>query len=114
MTRAAEEAHIRTLLVRELTGYEFVLHSVQSHDLDGGSGLVEVTAELQRHGRDDVALSRRLTRPQLCHMDHRRARTRPPGRCRGISPPTAHVQAGGGQVPSAPAACSPCPASPSR
>ena len=54
VTRAADEAHIRTLLVRELTGGDFVLHSVQSHDLDGGSGLVEVTAELARHGRDEA------------------------------------------------------------
>jgi hypothetical protein len=47
VTRAADEAHIRTLLVRELTRDDFVLRSVQSHDLNGGSGLVEVTAELQ-------------------------------------------------------------------
>jgi hypothetical protein len=46
VTRAADDAHIRTLLVRELTRDDFVLHSVQSHDLDGGSGLVKVTAEL--------------------------------------------------------------------
>ena len=65
MTRAADEAHIRTLLVRELTGDDFVLHSVQSHDLDGGSGLVEVTAELQRHGRDDLALETAVSRLSL-------------------------------------------------
>jgi hypothetical protein len=63
VTRAADEAHIRTLLVRELTGDDFVLHSVQSHDLNGGSGLVEVTAELQRHGRDDLALETAVSRP---------------------------------------------------
>jgi uncharacterized membrane protein YhiD involved in acid resistance len=65
VTRTADEAHIRTLLVRELTGDDFVLHSVQSHDLDGGSGLVEVTAELQRHGRDDVALEAAVSRLSL-------------------------------------------------
>jgi putative Mg2+ transporter-C (MgtC) family protein len=65
VTRAAEEAHIRTLVVRELTRDDFVLHSVQSHDLDGGSGLVEVTAELQRHGRDDLALEAAVSRLSL-------------------------------------------------
>ena len=64
MTRAADEAHIRTLLVRELTRDDFVLHSVQSHDLNGGS-LVEVTAELQRHGRDDLALEAAVSRLSL-------------------------------------------------
>jgi putative Mg2+ transporter-C (MgtC) family protein len=65
VTRAADEAHIRTLLVRELTGDNFVLHSVQSHDLNSGGGLVEVTAELQRHGRDDLALEAAVSRLSL-------------------------------------------------
>jgi putative Mg2+ transporter-C (MgtC) family protein len=65
VTRAADEAHIRTLLVRELTRDDFVLHSVQSHDLNSGSGLVEVTAELQRHGRDDLALEAAVSRLSL-------------------------------------------------
>src|SRR5580704_10709295 len=65
VTRAADEAHIRTLLVRELTGDDFVLHSVRSHDLDGGTGLVEVTAELQHHGRDDLALEAAVSRLSL-------------------------------------------------
>jgi putative Mg2+ transporter-C (MgtC) family protein len=65
VTRAADEAHIRTLLVRELTGDDFVLHSVQSHDLDGGTGLVEVTAELQSRGRDDLALEAAVSRLSL-------------------------------------------------
>jgi putative Mg2+ transporter-C (MgtC) family protein len=65
VTRAADEAHIRTLLVRELTGDDFVLHSVRSHDLDDGSGLVEVTAELQSHGRDDLALEAAVSRLSL-------------------------------------------------
>jgi putative Mg2+ transporter-C (MgtC) family protein len=51
--------------VRELTGDDFVLHSVRSHDLDGGSGLVEVTAELQSHGRDDLALEAAVSRLSL-------------------------------------------------
>ena len=65
MTRAADEAHIRTLLVSELTRDDFVLHSVQSHDLNSGSGLVEVTAELQAHGRDDLALEAAVSRLSL-------------------------------------------------
>ena len=39
-----------------LTRDDFVLRAVRSEDLDAGGGLVEVTAELQRYGRDDVAL----------------------------------------------------------
>ena len=65
MVDEVREAHIRTLLVRELTGDDFVLHSVQSHDLDGGSGLVEVIAELERHGRDDLALETAVSRLSL-------------------------------------------------
>jgi putative Mg2+ transporter-C (MgtC) family protein len=65
VTRAADEAHIRTLLVRELTGDDFALRSVQSHDLDGPGGLVEVTAELQRHGHDDLALEAAVSRLSL-------------------------------------------------
>jgi hypothetical protein len=65
VTRAAEEAHIRTLLVRELTGDDFILHSVQSHNLDGPGRLVEVTAEVQRHGRDDLTLENAVSRLSL-------------------------------------------------
>jgi putative Mg2+ transporter-C (MgtC) family protein len=65
VTRATDEAHIRTLLVRELTRDDFVLHSVQSHDLNSGSGLVEVTAELQRHDRDDLAVEAAVSRLSL-------------------------------------------------
>jgi putative Mg2+ transporter-C (MgtC) family protein len=65
VTRAADEAHIRTLVVRELTRDDFVLHSVQSHDLNSGTGLIEVTAELQRHGRDDLALEAAVSRLSL-------------------------------------------------
>jgi putative Mg2+ transporter-C (MgtC) family protein len=64
VTRAADEAHIRTLLLRELTRDDFVLHSLQSNDLNG-SGLVEVTAELQRHGRDDLAMESAVSRLSL-------------------------------------------------
>jgi hypothetical protein len=38
---------------------------VQSHNLDGGSGLVEVTAELQCHGGGDVALEAAVSRLSL-------------------------------------------------
>jgi putative Mg2+ transporter-C (MgtC) family protein len=65
VTRAADEAHTPTLLVRELTRDDFVLHSVQSHDLNSGSGLVEGTAELQHHGRDDLALEALVSRLSL-------------------------------------------------
>jgi hypothetical protein len=32
---------------------DFVLHSAQSHNLSSDSGLVEVTAQSRRRGRDD-------------------------------------------------------------
>jgi uncharacterized membrane protein YhiD involved in acid resistance len=89
VTRAADEAHIRTLLVRELTRDDFTLHSVQSHDLNNGTGQVEVTAELQAHGRDDLALEKRRQPPQprtqlqFRHLDHPRAR--PPHHTRPIA-----------------------------
>ena len=54
--RSADEAHIRALVVQALTRDEFVLRAVRSEDLDPGTGLVEVSAELQRYGRDDMAL----------------------------------------------------------
>jgi putative Mg2+ transporter-C (MgtC) family protein len=63
--RAADEAHIRALVVTALTGNGFVLHSVRSEDLDHGSGLVEVTAELQRFGRDGIALEAAVSRLSL-------------------------------------------------
>ena len=62
--RAADEAHIRALVVQALARDDFVLHSVRSKDLDG-SGLVEVTAELQRYGRDDIALEAAVSRLSL-------------------------------------------------
>jgi putative Mg2+ transporter-C (MgtC) family protein len=42
-----------------------VLRSVQSHDLNSGSGLVEVTAELERHGRNDLAMEAAVSRLSL-------------------------------------------------
>ena len=63
--RAADEAHIRALVVQALTRGDFVLHSVRSEDLDPGGGLVEVTAELHRYGRDDVALEAAVSRLSL-------------------------------------------------
>jgi putative Mg2+ transporter-C (MgtC) family protein len=38
---------------------------VQSHDLNSGTGQVEVTAELQAHGRDDLALENAVSRLSL-------------------------------------------------
>jgi hypothetical protein len=49
--QAEEEAHIRALVVQALTQGDFVMRSLRSEDLDGSSGLVEVTAELHRTGR---------------------------------------------------------------
>jgi putative Mg2+ transporter-C (MgtC) family protein len=64
---AADEAHIRALVVQALTRDEFVLRAVRSEDLDAGKGLVEVTAELQRFGRDDLeaAVSRLSLEPSV-------------------------------------------------
>jgi putative Mg2+ transporter-C (MgtC) family protein len=63
--RAGDEAHIRALLVQALARDDFMLHSVRSEDLNAGSSLVEVTAELHRYGRDDVALEAAVSRLSL-------------------------------------------------
>lgn len=63
--RAADEAHIRALVVQSLANGDFVLRAVRSHDLDSGSDLVEVEAELSRLGRDDVALESAVSRLSL-------------------------------------------------
>jgi putative Mg2+ transporter-C (MgtC) family protein len=63
--RADDEAHIRALTVQALTRDDFVLRAVRSEDLDHGAGLVEVTADLQRYGRDDVALEAAVSRLSL-------------------------------------------------
>lgn len=62
---SADEAHIRALVVQALTRDEFVIRAVRSEDLDPGNGMVEVTAELQRYGRDDVALEAAVSRLSL-------------------------------------------------
>jgi putative Mg2+ transporter-C (MgtC) family protein len=62
---AADEAHIRAQVVQALTRGEFVLRAVRSEDLDSGSGRVEVAAELQSYGRDDVALEAAVSRLSL-------------------------------------------------
>lgn len=63
--RSADEAHIRALVVQAITRDEFVLRAVRSEDLDRGTDLVEVEAELQRFGRDDVALEAAVSRLSL-------------------------------------------------
>jgi putative Mg2+ transporter-C (MgtC) family protein len=63
--RSADEAHIRALVVQAITRDEFVLRAVRSEDLDRGTDLVEVEAELQRFGRDDVALEAAVSRSSL-------------------------------------------------
>jgi putative Mg2+ transporter-C (MgtC) family protein len=62
---SAEEAHIRALVVQAISRDEFVLRAVRSEDLDRGTDLVEVEAELQRFGRDDVALEAAVSRLSL-------------------------------------------------
>jgi putative Mg2+ transporter-C (MgtC) family protein len=62
---SADEAHIRALVVQAISRDEFVLRAVRSEDLDRGSDLVEVEAELQRFGRDDVALEAAVSRLSL-------------------------------------------------
>ena len=63
--QAADEAHIRALIARELARDDFALHALHSQNLDHGSGLVEVSAELQCHGRDDLALEAAVSRLSL-------------------------------------------------
>jgi putative Mg2+ transporter-C (MgtC) family protein len=63
--RAGDEAHIRALVAQALTRDDFVLRSLRSEDLIAGGGLVEITAELQRYGRDDVALEAAVSRLSL-------------------------------------------------
>jgi putative Mg2+ transporter-C (MgtC) family protein len=65
VSRAADEAHIRALMVQALTREGFVLRSLRSQDLNAGSGLVEITADLQLSGRDDVALEAIVSRVSL-------------------------------------------------
>ncbi len=62
---SADEAHIRALTVQALTRDEFVLRAVRSQNLELGTDLVEVEAELQRNGRDDVALESAVSRLSL-------------------------------------------------
>jgi putative Mg2+ transporter-C (MgtC) family protein len=63
--QAADEAHIRALVVQELTRDGFVLQSLRSQDLNTGSHLAEVTADLHRYGRDDVAMEAAVSRLSL-------------------------------------------------
>jgi putative Mg2+ transporter-C (MgtC) family protein len=63
--RAKQEAHVRALIVQTLARDNFVLRSLRSQDLNAGSGQVEVTAELHRFGRDDVALEAAVSRLSL-------------------------------------------------
>jgi putative Mg2+ transporter-C (MgtC) family protein len=63
--QAAEEAHIRALIAQEMARDGFALHSLHSHNVGRGSGLVEVIAELQRPGRDDLALEGAVSRLSL-------------------------------------------------
>jgi putative Mg2+ transporter-C (MgtC) family protein len=63
--RAEDEAHIRASVVQALSGGQFVLTALRSEDLDSGTGRVEVIAELQRLGRDDIALESAVSRLSL-------------------------------------------------
>ena len=63
--KASMEAHIRALVVQAFSGGNCTLYSVRSRDLDPAGGMVEVTAELHRIGRDDVALEAAVSRLSL-------------------------------------------------
>jgi putative Mg2+ transporter-C (MgtC) family protein len=63
--RAADGAHIRALIAQELARDDFVLHSLRSQNLNHGLGLIEITAELQRRGRADLALEAAVSRLSL-------------------------------------------------
>lgn len=62
---ATEQAHVRARITQAISGSEFRLRSVQSEDLDHGSGRVRVTADLSGTGSDDVALETALSRLSL-------------------------------------------------
>jgi putative Mg2+ transporter-C (MgtC) family protein len=63
--RERKQAHIRALVVQALGKDDFVLRAVRSENMDGEPDLVEVEAELQRLGRDDVALEEAVSRLSL-------------------------------------------------
>jgi putative Mg2+ transporter-C (MgtC) family protein len=63
--REQEEAHIRVLVVQSLAGQSFTLRALRSEDIDHGSGVVEVTADLRRIGRDDIAIEAAVSRLSL-------------------------------------------------
>jgi putative Mg2+ transporter-C (MgtC) family protein len=63
--RSADEAHIRALVVQALSRGEFVLRAVASEDIGKEGASVEVVVELEREGRDDVALEQAVSRLSL-------------------------------------------------
>jgi len=63
--REHEEAHIRALVVQMLAKDDFVMRAMRSENIESRTGLVEVEAELQRVGRDDVALEGAVSRLSL-------------------------------------------------
>jgi putative Mg2+ transporter-C (MgtC) family protein len=63
--RSDDEAHIRASVAQALSGGQFVLTALRSEDLDSGTGRVEVIAELQRLGRDDIGLESAVSRLSL-------------------------------------------------
>lgn len=63
--RSSDEAHIRALVVQALGQGEFVLRAVASEDIDERGSFVEVVVELEREGRDDIALERAVSRLSL-------------------------------------------------
>lgn len=63
--RSQDEAHIRALVVQAFAGDGFVLQALRSQNVGPDGDLVEVTAELKRSGRDDVALEGAVSRLSL-------------------------------------------------
>jgi putative Mg2+ transporter-C (MgtC) family protein len=64
VTRAKQEAHIRSLIVQSALGEKLVLHGVHSEHLEGGE-LVEVRAELTTTPRQDALMEQAVSRLSL-------------------------------------------------
>jgi len=86
VTRDADEAHVRALLVQALNRTDFALCSVASANADQ-SGLVEVRAELAAEHRDDkqleTAISRLSLEPSVTSVRWQAGPAAPPGALSG-------------------------------
>jgi putative Mg2+ transporter-C (MgtC) family protein len=64
VTRAKQEAHIRSLIVQSALGEHLLLRGVHSENLEGGE-LVEVHAELVSHSRQEALMEQTVSRLSL-------------------------------------------------